>query len=278
MLAALRHPAAQLRVHRVLARARAAGLPTPRPHERFKHLGNYLARSLDRVQRLQALGHHHAFLYDRRHDGPADMWTGRFVLWTTGDEEGRTHEVLLQPAHLAPMEGESELSFRLDGKRLYTLTFSFVNGADLGVGDAPVLLIGGMQGAYWAREELRYAARRNGEIAPPTMLLLAASVLAEALCDGVVAGPSNENQAAHGYVVDGRSSSLDYDALWEQAGGQKNGSGFFLIPAASGDDADAPVTGKHRSRTRRRRQLRAALRSAMHARIVADDTTRDPQD
>lgn len=266
LLTVMRHPREQLAVRRTFARAQRRGLAVPRGAGRFKYVGDYLARSLTRQERCAALIHHYDFLLTL----PVAIDAGDVAaLWRASDDEGRSHEVLIQPATLAPMEGEHELCFRLDGKRLYTLTFSVVSGKLVGEERGPALLIGGMQGAYWAREELRYAARKNGEIAPPTMLLLAASVLAGVLRLPVVAGPSNAIQAARGYVVDGRSSTLDYDELWTQAGGHRNARDFFVLPPGGDDDADAPVTGKHRSRTRRRRQLRAALRDDMQRRLAA---------
>lgn len=262
----LAHPVEQLQLRRALRRARAAGVAAACGRSvPFKYVGDYLAAGFARGDRLAALVHHYELLAAT--PGAAALWRAPVTLWDRDDEEGRRHAVILQRALLAPMEGEAELVFTLDGERLFTLTFTIVDGAAVGAAAGPLLLIGGAQGRYAARESLRYAARANGEIAPATLLLLAAAVLAERLGMVALAGPSNRTQVAALYVVDGRSSSLDYDAFWTAAGAAATARDFFLLAATPEVEDDAEITGKHRARTRRRRRLRAELRAAMHERL-----------
>ncbi|WP_159758568.1 DUF535 family protein [Sphingomonas sp. 8AM] len=261
----LRHPGDHLRLYRTLSRARAAGASAPRAS--YKYVGQYLAASLTRQTRLAAILHHHDLVARLAAQHGNTLWREPFVLWQHDDEHGRRHAVSLHAAGLAPMEGECELAYCLDGKRLFTLTFAFVGGEIIGEAEGTLLFVGGLQGAYYAREELRYAARANGEIAAPTLLLLAAAALAEALGIVRLAGPSRRTQASATYVVDGRSSSLDYDELWAGLGGEPTARGFFIVDSLRDPAATAEVSGKHRSRTRRRRRLRAAIRAEMLATI-----------
>lgn len=261
----MRHPGDQIRVRRALARARAAGANAPPAS--YKYLGQYLAASLTTQTRLAAIVHHHDLVGRLAARHGDTLWRQPFPVWQHDDAQGRRHSVLLGSAELAPMEGECELAFCLDGKRLFTLTFAVIGGATIGEADGPLLFVGGLQGAYFAREELRYAARANGEIAAPTLLLLAAGALAEALGITRMAGPSKRTQASATYVVDGRSSSLDYDELWIGLGGEATARDFFVVDSSRDEPADAEITGGHRSRTRRRRRLRAALRAEMLATI-----------
>ena len=273
LLGLLRHPVEQVRLRRAMARARRAGVAAARGpgtrHGSFKYVGGYLAAPLSRRQRLAALIHHHDFVARHAAAHGDTLWRAPFTLWERHDEEGRHHALLLTPARLAPMEGEAELAFLLDGQRLFTLTFALVSGALIGAADVPVLLVGGLQGGYQVREELRYAARANGEIAAPTLLLLAAATLAEALGAALLAGPSNRTQVAAGYVVDGRSSTLDYDELWAKLDGELTAADFYLVDPRREEAEEGEVSGKHRSRTRRRRRMRAALRAEMLAAIAA---------
>jgi uncharacterized protein VirK/YbjX len=218
---------------------------------------------LGRRQRTEALIFHHAFLSSTAKAGAAALWRKPFLLWQADDIEGHRHQVILQRAALAPMEGESELYLSLDGQRLFTLTFTIVSGKIIGEEDVPILLIGGLQGAYMAREKLRYAARATGEIAGPALLLSAASTIAEIMGIDILAGPSNKTQIAKEYTVDGRSTSLNYDRLWNDANGHQNALSFFILSPAGARSQDALISGNHRSRTRRRRVLRAALRAEM---------------
>ncbi|MBB3695380.1 DUF535 family protein [Sphingomonas sp. BK580] len=272
LLGVLRHPVEQLRLWRAMSRARRAGIVATRSvgarHGRFKYIGDYLAAPLSRRERLAALIYHHEFVARHAAAHGDALWRAPFTLWERHDDERRHHALLLTPARLAPMEGEVELAFLLDGQRLFTLTFALVSGTLIGAADAPVLLVGGLQGGYQVREELRYAARANGEIAAPTLLLLAAATLAEALGAALLAGPSNRTQVAAGYVVDGRSSSLDYDELWAKLDGERTAADFFLVDPRREEPEESEVSGKHRSRTRRRRRLRAALRAEMLAALA----------
>lgn len=263
----VRHPGDQIRLRRALAAARGAGASAP--NTSYKYVGQYLAAALTTRTRLAAIVHHYEHVARLAAISGGGVWRRPFALWEHEDAQGRRHVVTLQPAELAPMEGECELVFSLEGKRLYTLTFVFVSAAIIGAVDQPLLFVGGLQGAYFAREELRYAAKANGEIAAPTLLLLAAAALAEALGISRLAGPSTRTQASAAYVVDGRSSSLDYDELWLGLGGEATACDFFVVDLSRGEAEDAEITGGHRSRTRRRRRLRAALRARMLETIQA---------
>ena len=51
----------------------------------------------------------------------------------------------------------------------------------------------------------------------------------------------------------------NYDLLWEQLGGQLTGSGFYLLPSRFAYCAGISQGRKHRSRRRRRTDLKSAL-------------------
>lgn len=263
----LRHPIGYVRLRRTIARARRAGIAADDSRIPVKYLGAYLSAAIDTYGRLCATWCHYDYLLPRIGDGPGSRaWRDGFAVWKHDDAAGRQHRIVLQSAHFAPMEGEAELLFSLDGRTLCAITFAIVDRRLIGEnGDGAIVFVGGIQGGYWVREEMRYAARESGEIAPLAMLLLGLRALADVFGIDAVAGTSTEHQVAKDYQVDGRSMTLDYDDFWLRANGVRNARGFFVVRADNANDADDPVTGNHRARTRRRRRLKAERCAAMAA-------------
>jgi uncharacterized protein VirK/YbjX len=272
----VRHPLRHARLWRTLIRARNRGHLAADAMAAFKYLGDYLSHGMSQDDRLDAIHYHYSYLalyplLARRIAGTPQerAWGGGVTLWQHADAEGRVARVVLRGSEMAPMEGEGELAFHVDGKRLCTLTFVILDGTLVGAGPAPALFVGGVQGAYRAREAIRLAARGNDEIAPLTMLLIALRSLADAIGIGTIAGTSSAVQAARGTLVDGRGMTHDYDDFWQQAGGTLGLRGYYLSAVAAETSPDAPVTGKHRSRTRRRRQRRLDIRASIRAAVTA---------
>ncbi|QDZ06208.1 DUF535 domain-containing protein [Sphingomonas panacisoli] len=258
--ALLRRPGPALRLKRIAGRARKSGHASADASIPLKYVGDYLSLSLSPGERYRALAFHYGFL--------ESTITGvriepGLVLWQSIDDEGKTHDVVLQPAWAAPMEGETELCFRLDGVRLFTLTFCIVQGGLVGSAEPAVIFVGGVQGIFFGKDRIRYAARKNQEIAPLAMLLLAIDAVAEMLGIATIVGTSDTAQAASQTSVDGRSTTIDYAALWRDMGGIDDGRGHYCVAVGQTSGAEKEVAGKNKARTRRRRLQRRAVRDAM---------------
>lgn len=258
--AVLTHAGEVFRLRRVMAGAYARMHATFSNRNAVKFIGGYLSLAFSPRERFELIEYHYQFLEkEARHVRLADGVT----LWAMVDDEGRSHDLRLQPVAMAPMEGEAELCFRLDGERLYTLTFSVVDGGKFGCGESPLIFVAGVQGAYFVRDRIRYAARKNDEIAPLGMLVLAAHALADIWGIKTIVGTSNKAQIASLQSVDGRSSTTDYDALWAHYGGIDDGRGHFRFPVSDPTAVGTEVSGTHRARTRRRRKRRIEIRESM---------------
>ena len=251
---------------RVLRAARRSGVVGADLLIDLKYLGVYLAEFMSTETRRGILSFHYAFL--TRKFGDAELgrlWTDGVVIWHRCDETvGQEFSITVEQSALSPMEGESQLRFLMGATMLCTLTFSFLDGASIGLPAAEVLFIGGVQGGANCRREIRIAAKANGEIAPASMLLVATTAIAERFGAGTIAGVSTEDQAAMGHAGD--KISLSYDAMWLEAGATRTGNGFFQVVPGSEKPLHM-ICSRRRSRTRRKRQLKLQVKNAILQRM-----------
>ena len=267
----LRYLVTHLRDHaaflKVLRAARRDGVVRPDILTGIKYLGIYLAASMTTEVRRSALAYHYAFLSRTAgRDGSARLWTEGAEIWAWHDAaDGDEFSIRLEPATLSPMEGESQLCFIFGAKPLCTLTFSFIDGAIVGLPSEAVLFIGGIQGGANCRREIRIAARANGEIAPASMLLISARAIAEHLGVRYVVGISGEHHAAVPHAGD--KITLGYDAMWLEAGALRTEGGFFVVVPGT-EKPLAEVSRSHRARTRRKRELKLAVRQQIRTEIA----------
>ena len=161
------------------------------------------------------------------------------------------------------MEGELQLkfSFRSD---LYFLTFLFARGRTFKTLPGWLLFIGGAQGAFARRADMREAAKLNGEISPVTMLLIAIRELANVLSLNGVMVVAEDEQVAMGYAPE--RIKLNYRELWTDAGGVRDGQ-FYHLPSRAGEKPLSETPSTHRARTRRKRAAKQEIREAIEARI-----------
>jgi uncharacterized protein VirK/YbjX len=252
---------------RVIGTARAAGVASADKLIDLKYLGIYLSDFMSTETRRQILMHHYAFLTQKITDASKGrLWSAGATLWERHDEEtGNTFRVIVEQSALSPMEGESQLRFTLGDTTLCTLTFSVLHGASIGLPHGQVIFIGGVQGGQNCRQEIRVAAKANGEIAPAAILLVAAKAIAQAMGIGHIVGVSSEGQAAMGYA--GEKISLSYDAMWLDAGAIQTENGFFIVAPGEEKRLD-DIRSKHRARTRRKRQLKLEITKQVRRRTA----------
>ena len=261
------NPRKHLRYLRILRQARAMGLADTDRLTELKYAGDYLSSSLTMHTRRRCLRFHYQVLIRAmRHYSNSAIWQGETEIWAKRTEGGDLLRLTLSRSILAPMEGESELCFTMNGQMLSTLTFSLVHGRHLTLPCAEAIFIGGLQGGYDCRQPIRDAAKLNGEVSPAAMLLLAVEALANVLGIDHMVGTSTDEQASASYAL--REIMLNYDGLWQGLGARSVRNGFYVKAVATLDHADRAVAGSHPSRTRRRRVLKRAIREAIEQRMI----------
>jgi uncharacterized protein VirK/YbjX len=229
----------------------------------FKYLGDHLALSLRPAQRRTALATHYELLPGLLRTTALDGLRDGLVIWRKKVGDRPALSITLEPSSLAPMEGELQLrfSYRSD---LCVLTFLLASGDVFGVGPAPILFIGGVQGRLGGREELREASRLNGEVSPAAMLLLAIQAVARAMGVGEIIAIGEDDHISLSYA---RSSiNFDYRRIWTEAGGVRRGF-HYGIPFETPARPLTETSRSHRSRTRRKRAAKSILRQSIELRL-----------
>ena len=231
---------------------------------RWKYLGDYLSLDLDNAQRRAVLEAHYRTVSRIARGAP--VFSRGLEVWRNEVVEGRPPlAITIEPAKLAPMEGELQLTFSFHTD-IFALTFAFCPGPLFGVVDECAILVGGVQGAFGSFDEIREATKLNADISPPNMLMLALRALAKVAGASVILCVGEENQVSVGYARD--RIKLDYPRLWLEQGGEPFGR-YYCIPLDQPQKPLSEVPRTHRSRARRRRERRMALMAGMEARIAA---------
>lgn len=228
----------------------------------LKYVGDHLALSLSAAQRREALESHYALLPRLLRPGLKHALRGGALIWSkqvAGDLPPLS--ISLEPSKLAPMEGELQLrfSFKTD---LCVLTFLIAPGHIFGANIATVLFIGGLQGRIASRDEIREASRANDEVSPAAMVILSVQLLAKIMqMDALIAITDAEHISRRYSKI-----TFDYARIWREAGGVPLGP-FYRLPLESPQKPLSEIPRSHRYRTRRRREAKKAIRTAIETRL-----------
>jgi len=193
----------------------------------------------------------------------ADLRRG-ITIWQQFVGEGLPKlTIVMERSKLAPMEGELQLrfSFKTD---LCVLTFSIAPGKVFGATAETVIFIGGVQGRIGSREEVRQAARLNSEISPRSMLILAVQSLALAMGVEEIIAVGEDEHISRAYAQS--KISFDYAQFWTETGGVRIGR-HYRLPVHSPQKPLSLVSPSHRSRARRRREIKASIQRSLEFRF-----------
>ena len=226
----------------------------------LKYLGDHLALSLTKAQRRQALTGHYALL-----EQLVDRAVGRelsegILVWQKDVGGGEPPmSIVLERSTLAPMEGELQLrfSFRTD---LYVLTFVLVPGTMFGADCERALFVGGVQGRFGAREELRAVSRLNGEISPAAMLILTVQALAAIWDIDAIIGIADDEHVARSYSPS--KLKFDYHRFWTDAGAVRAGL-YYRVPIQTSHKPLSEISLSHRRRTKHKREAKRVVKASI---------------
>jgi uncharacterized protein VirK/YbjX len=239
------HPISHGRCMTAVARSQLNG-----PRGSLKYLGDHLALSLRTSQRREALVRHHSIAFQALSARAATKIRGGAVIWQRPIAGGPPLSLILEPSALAPMEGELQLKFSFRSV-LYVLTFLFAPGQVFNRPADRVLFIGGLQGRFGSRQEIREASKLNHEIAPATMLMLAVRAIAREFGADELLAIGESDQVSMSYSAP--MVRFDYGAFWTEIGGTRTGH-FYSLPIEAAQKPLSAVPLTHRSRARRKRE------------------------
>lgn len=230
----------------------------------LKYLGDHLSLSLHTPKRRQALMGHYAAMPKLLRLAVRRRLRKGILLWHKDvPDDSPPLRIVLEPSRLAPMEGELQLTFSFRTE-LFVLTFLLAPGSVFDVDAEEVLFIGGVQGRIGSREEMREAAKLNGEISPAAMLILAVQAFAKVTgVDRIIAIGERD----HISVAYSPSKILfDYRRFWTEIGGERFGR-YYRIPFETRHKPLSEIPLTHRGRTKRKREAKNLIRQSLERRL-----------
>lgn len=227
------------------------------PKVAFKYLHKYLARSFNIHTRSAILASHYDFLNNRTTIGFMDsICQGVVPLWEEKKEENLYGIGLTYPNN---EEGELLLIFTENGSPIFTLAFTIAPGRLLNVPDDQVVFIGRLQGVVDKREAIRYASKSFHDLTPSALLMCAIRGIAVSLNITGIVGVSLQNQVTLRGVPFHATAASSYDEFWVAAGGEKLNEQIYYLPVAQTERAISSIKNNHRSRVKRKRQIKNSL-------------------
>ncbi len=226
------------------------------PRLGYKYLGNYLAKSLSRQERLFILLNHYDYLIQRVRSDFFALLIGGIPLWQDYQGEDVVAIRLLFPNGI-DFEGDLALVFELNGVAIYSISFVVAPGEPLHSPSAQVIFVSRIQGTK-NFELIRYCTKSCHDIVPPALLIAALQGLAGALGLRLLVGISSEER-----LYD--SITFDYNAFWESFNAEKTAENLFFLPLPVVKTPIELIKGKRRERTLRKRQYKDQISEAAHS-------------
>ena len=237
----------------------------------LKYVGAHLALSLSVSERRQALAWHYDLLPRLLRPGlERELHNGMLIWQKEVGDDSPPLSIYLEPSRLAPMEGELQLRFCFKSD-LCVLTFLLAPGRIFDAGTTNALFVGGLQGRFASRDELREACRLNDEISPATLLILAVQAITKITRIGALVAISDEDHISRSYST----FKFDYAGMWCDAGATQIGR-YYRLPLETPQKPLATVQRSHRSRARRRREAKTAIREKIESRLCQLITPLEP--
>jgi uncharacterized protein VirK/YbjX len=251
---------------------------------------NYLALDLTPSDRAEALIFHYRVLRGVFSRSIARLRFAGVVVWTRLVPE-HGHQISLQFSQRVHYEGELTLCYWLDGRELYWLSFSFVNGETVGTSDPIVVFVTRLQ-IWETYEYMRAATRSLNDIAPPLALATALEGVARALRIEALVGVNASSQAS---VVSGRYLNVQtYDNFFQSLGAARlcelepalRGRAparahpdYFRVGVPMPEKPIEHIARSHRSRTKAKRRFRREISDAVRGfteRLIGMDAPTEP--
>ena len=239
-----------------------------------KYLRNYLANGLSKTQRRQVLIFHHHYLAEKqiKETFYHEILDCEPCLWCETINEN-LYSIRMKHMHLHHEEGDLSLIFFMNDRELYGISFSIAPGKMVGSAAKETLLVGNIQGRSGKADEIRTCSKALQDVAPPYLLLTAASAIADVLGIKAIIGIDNEK-----HIMKGNSNGFyfDYDTFWNALSAERNGANFYESSVPLTDKPIKLIKSKKRGKTRLKRQFKHQVFEhvgATFAKFVRENTS-----
>jgi uncharacterized protein VirK/YbjX len=224
----------------------------------------YLAKSLGKKARREALKFHHQYLTQRvTASFYEQILQDRLTLWSELiDEDCYAISMSFNPNWHAP--GDLSLAFERNNIPIYEVSFTIVPGSLIGCSAEPILLVARVQGGSNQVQAIRIATRACHRITPPHLLMAAVQSIAAALAIETIGGITNEEQLTK-YPQEKRNNFFfDYDAFWETFTFRHKGGIAYEIQVPFPDKPSAHA-GYHSKLRQKRRHFKNQIAAIVGA-------------
>ena len=221
-----------------------------KPHRPYQQRGRSAA---DRVSLLEA--HYRSCRAAGWDDILEALCSGPVVLAGFVDRDDKPLELQLDRPGQFGKEGEFALNLVEKGERLYTIAFSFREA-----GDGRELFIGCLQGPACesGRERVRSLTRACHGLRPRSLVFETMQWLAEQSgCVRLTATSSSDH--IYRSLRKRRAVAFDYDACWQELGGELRTGGDWLLPLTPEHKPLESVASRKRAEAARRNALREQI-------------------
>lgn len=173
------------------------------------------------------------------------------VIWHEEFDE-HTCAVTLSISSNNYLESELELSLKLNGTKIYYLSFMISRGISFGINESIVIFIGRVQGVANQKDKIRLFTRLCHGFAPIMILLtiiqaLAVNVKAQSLC-GLKA-------LDHPYA-NNPGMIMNYDKMWQDMGSSCENGEYHIVTLPIVQKPLSDIVLQHRRRARKRREFK----------------------
>jgi uncharacterized protein len=247
----------------------------------FKYLApNYLARSFTGSECLSCFLHHYRRIHVALPENVLrQVLQGYITLHEIAEGGNRFALTMGLSGPICDKEGELSLDLRVNGKKVFNLSFTIVPGWVLKSEVKEILLITRIQGTLGSRSQIRLIQKAFHEFFPSKLLLAALQGLADAFGIGELQAVCATKQRAHtkecAAILERR-----YDDFFAKLGMVKTAAGFYSSPIPIEGKPLASLKARNRSRARKRRAIRQQVQSACAAFLLGAaqvcNNTRDP--
>ncbi|KAF1041987.1 MAG: hypothetical protein GAK35_02966 [Herbaspirillum frisingense] len=228
---------------------------------RYRYLRNsYLRGAFTIKESVQVATAHHLALADRMRPDFLKRASGDgFFLWQHQAEDGRLYRIHLRYPYSYNFDGDLTFCMNCDGADIYIVTVTIAPGKLVGLPARNAILVSSIQGINGKIEHIRAATESCNNVSPPNMLLAAIEAFALKLEIHDMVGIGRRR----GRHV--RGPEFDYSGFWQPLSGHEDEREFYHIPLPFTDKPLESIQAKHRSRARKRRELRNVIRQQIIA-------------
>lgn len=236
----------------------------PRPFAN-KYLSGYLAKSLGKRARRDALLHHYRCIADRAApDFLQRVLNVPFELWSRKDDNG-CYSMALTFNTANDYEGDLSVVFTSATQRIFEISFTIVPGSAIGSDTSELLFVGRVQGVKHKLAEIKGATKACKSAAPQEMLMVAIQTIARALGIAAIAGVTEDDQLAK---LPNKDFRFDYNAFWENWDGRRTRH-FYEIPVTLQQAMMPDTQSRNRQRRRKKREFKREAALQIAARLEA---------